>query len=1625
MANLLDAERKKILEQLTNDAKKRLSAEQYTALKVFINKYYMNVPLEDLQTRSINDLYGAVLSHWDLMLERKPGEYKRRIFNPQHEINGWQTSHTVIQVILDDQPFLVDTMLMEIERKGFTSHLIVHLGGIKIIRDEQGKLQQVLPFDATEKGAYSEAPIYIEIDRQTDPKVLEELAVDLDRVLNDARLAVRDWEKMREQVHAALVDIEQSPMPLEAKEVAEAKAFLMWLLADHFTFLGFRDYELIGKGDTKALRIIPNSGLGVLSDTSNSKIARFYADLPEEARKLALSKQILLLSKTNTKSTVHSFRYTDYIGVKRFDKEGEIVGERRFVGLYTSSAYDEDSKTTPVARLKVDNVLQRAALPDRGYAAKTLLNILETLPRDDLLQAAPEELYELAMGIFQLQERRRIRLFVRKDAYGRFISCLVFIPRDNVSTEVLYRMQDGLQKAFLGVEISFTTYFSDSILARIHYTIRINPKNPPQYDLKDIEKKLVEIGRSWKDDLQENLLEYFGEEKGNELIVSYRQAFPAGYREIFSPRSAIFDVEHMEKLSPHNLLEMSFYRPLGAPENMIHFKLFRAHHTIPLSDALPMLENMGLRVIGEQPYEIIFKDDKRVWINDFNMLYSRGTPLNVEQHKQIFQDTFSKIWHGEAENDRFNSLILGAQLTWREVTIIRAYAKYLRQISFTFSQQYMEEALTSNSNVANLLVDLFKCRFDPARQVQPLQTAKQIEESIIQSLDSVANIDEDRILRAFLNLINATTRTNYFQTDAQGYSKPYLSFKLNPTEILEIPLPKPMHEIFVYSPRFEGIHLRAGKVARGGIRWSDRREDFRTEVLGLMKAQQVKNAVIVPTGAKGGFVPKYLPVDGTREEIMDEAITCYKNFIRGLLDLTDNLNGFDIIPPMNTVRYDGDDSYLVVAADKGTATFSDIANSIAKEYNFWLDDAFASGGSTGYDHKKMGITARGAWESVKNHFQELNIDINQHDFTVVGIGDMAGDVFGNGMLLSKHIKLVGVFNHLHIFIDPNPNPEISFNERQRLFNLPRSSWEDYNPQLISKGGGVFKRSAKSICLSPEIKDLLDIKKDAINPNELIRALLKSPVDLIWNGGIGTFVKATSESNIDAGDRANDAIRINGNELTCRIVGEGGNLGCTQLARIEYELNGGRVNTDFIDNAGGVDCSDHEVNIKILLNGIVANGDMTVKQRNTLLAQMTDEISELVLDNNYRQARALTIATRQSFDYINLYCRYLAEKDRAHQIDRAFEHLPDDKTLMERKANGKAFTRPEAAVLSAFSKMLLKEELLNSDLTSDPYLMKYIYSAFPKRLRKKFQEHMPQHRLAREIVATQLSNSIITDMGVTFVYQMYDETRATTTEIIRAYVVAKEIFNLESFLEDVRSLDYKITPDVQIQIMLEVMRLIRKATRWFLRNQRPHLDIQSTIAIFTPHVDKLYANLSDLLVGSEKEYFEQKKNELIASNVPKTIAAHIASTRAMYSVLNIIEATTEYKVDISQVATIYFSLADLLGLDQFRDMINGFRVDNHWAVLARSSVKGDLDWQQRALTIGVLKIKGESNDVQEHIDIWQNTYKPLVDRWQVVFAELKNSVTMEYAMLAVAMRELLDLAQASLYGQPLTNSVIQS
>jgi glutamate dehydrogenase len=1600
-ANLIDAIVALVREKIPEPAASQVEP--------FVRQYYARVATEDLVEGDVADLYGAAIAHWDLLRKRAPGAHMIRIYNPNLQEHGWRSTHTIIETVTDDRPFLVDSISMALNRRGFTLHLIIH-PIVRLKRNAQGALLQLFEEgdDPANEGML-ESLIHAEVDRETDPELLDALRADLRGVLEDVQSAVEDWPKMRERVGLAISDLEAHPPPQQAGDIDEVKAFLRWIEVENFTFLGYRDYELIKHNGEDVLRIVPGSDLGILRDRGPRPVSSSFAELPAEVKRLARDPDPLILTKSSSRATVHRSAYLDYIGIKRFDAEAHVIGERRWLGLYTSSAYQSSPRAIPLLRQKLNRILTRSGLVPNSHSGKALLFILETYPRDELFQASEDELYETALGILHLQERQRVRLFVRADPYGRFLSCLVFVPRDRYHTELRERMQAIFRTTFNAEEMDFTVALSEAALARIHFIIHTRPGSLPEYDTRALEAQLVEASRSWQDKLHEALLEAHGEELGNDLFRRYREAFPAAYREDYTVRDAVYDIDRIEAALRGQRLEMNLYWPLEEiAGDVLRFKLYHPGASIILSTVLPMLENMGVTVMDDRPYAIEPMGMLPLWIHDFGLKHTEKSDLlNADALRPlVFQDAFAQVWEGTVENDGFNRLVLSANLNARAIVVLRAYAKYLRQTGSTFSQAYMEQALAHHPRIAERLIELFHARFDPKREGHA-EAVSRLSAEIEGALAGVASLDEDRILRSFLGVIQASLRTNYFQLDSQGSPKSYLALKLDPALIPQLPKPRPRYEIFVYSARVEGVHLRGGKVARGGIRWSDRKEDFRTEVLGLMKAQMVKNAVIVPVGAKGGFVVKRPSANG--EAMRQEGIACYQIFIRGLLDLTDNRLGDSVVPPPDVIRYEGDDPYLVVAADKGTASFSDIANAIAREYGFWLGDAFASGGSAGYDHKQMGITARGAWECVRHHFRGLGLDIQIQDLTVVGIGDMGGDVFGNGMLQSEHIRLIGAFNHQHIFLDPTPDPKASYAERRRLFERPGTRWTDYNPGLISPGGGVYSRTLKSIPISLEVKQTLAINADTLTPAELIQALLRAPVDLLWNGGIGTFIKATVETHADVGDRSNDGIRVNASELRCRVIGEGGNLGVTQRGRIEYALMGGRLNTDAIDNSGGVDCSDREVNLKIPLNAAVAKGDLTEKQRNALLKEMRDEVAGRVIQDNYRQAWAISVAERESELHFDWYWRFIVSLERKEVLDRALEALPDDEALSERRAARKGLTRPELACLLAFAKLSLYPQILASNLPDDPYLSTVLERYFPAPLRQRFANEIQEHRLRREIIATIATNSLVNRAGITFAQRMQDQSGLDIPTIARAYMSARDVFALRDLWSAIDAVEDRIAQRVGVAMILETQRMLEQATRWFLRRRHHYSEIAATVKCFAPAVAAMAASLSQWVVGLERSVIEESVRHYQEQGVPTALAAHIVGLDALVCTLDLSEIAPTVGLELMPLATAYFQLGERLDLYWLRRQIAKLPAENQWQERVRMDLAEQVLEFQKGLTATVLK--AYTGTVETGIDIWLDKHRDTVERYRAILAELKSSGAPDLAMLTVALgtiRGVLDV-----------------
>ncbi|PAU81374.1 NAD-glutamate dehydrogenase [Halovibrio salipaludis] len=1603
-------------QKLDGALRERLPADQADRISDFAQRYFEHMPFAELVQQRFLDAYGAVLSAWEFV-QQGPGQESRVwVFNPDLEKDGWESSHTVMFVLHPNIPFLIDSMRMEVNARELNIHTI-HYTILNPERDGKGDLVRLNEAVKKPLEPGEEALIVMEVDRHSDSAALSALRADVEQVLGEVRIAVSDFPHMRDKATAILDELADPPKTLSSEEVSEARAFLEWLVDDRFTFLGYDEYDFVRENRRTEIRQVPDSELGILRTYNERPSSIRMKDMPRQTREaMTDSSSLFIFGKSAQRSRIHRPAYPDYIAIKKLDEKGRVVGERRFLGLYTSRVYHERPDEIPLLRRKIEYVLSQSGFPREDYAGKELDQILTVYPRDQLFQIGGDELVDVAKAILYIQERRKIRLFMREDVYGQFVTCLAFVPRELYSTQLRVSMQNAIVRALDAEGIDFTTYFSESVLARTQFTVRVQPQENRVLPVEELQQKLVELARSWQDTLQEALVEHHGEEIGTRLSACYENAFPAGYRDMFSARRAAIDVEYLDRIHETGRMAMSFYRDPEESANTLHFKLFHPHQQLPLSDVIPVFENIGFRVIGEHPFEITDRSGNTHWIHDFALRSRSGEPIDIERIRPIFESLFTRVWHGEGENDHFNQLLLAGYLDWRSISLLRAYARYMQQIRISNSQTFIAGTLARHDKLVSLLLQFFDVRFNPERYQSERQceaAQKKIAIEFGSGLDEVPNLSEDRVLRLFLELMQATTRTNFYQEGSNGDGN-CISLKFDPSQLADLPRPRPVYEIFVYSPQVEGVHLRGGKVARGGLRWSDRFEDYRTEILGLVKAQQVKNAVIVPVGAKGGFVAKQIHRDADRQEVQAAGRAAYSCFIRGLLDVTDNFVDGEVIPPKGVIRHDEDDYYLVVAPDKGTATFSDLANEISNEYGFWMEDGFASGGSYGYDHKKMGITAKGAWVSVERHFRELGVNTDTDEFSVVGIGDMAGDVFGNGMLLSRKIRLVAAFNHQHIFLDPDPDTEASFRERERLFALPGSSWEEYDTGVISEGGGVFSRASKSIPLSQPVKEMLGTRSDHMPPNMLISHLLQMRHDLLWLGGIGTFVKSRQESHGDVGDKANDGLRVDGAELGSRVVGEGGNLGMSQAGRVEFARHGGRCNTDFIDNSGGVDCSDREVNMKILLNRLVAQGDLTFKQRNEFLTSMTEDVSRLVLENNYRQTQAISIANSEGAERLEEYRRLMVRYENRGLLDRGLENLPDEEALSERQLNGQGLTRPELSVLIAVVKADLKQVLVASDLPEDPGIKPMIREMFPSQLVERFDQALEQHQLRREIIATRVANDLVNHMGMTFVERLQQSTGAALPSIARAYLISKRIYRLDYWWQQVEALDYRIPSGLQIELQSELMRLVRRGARWLLRNRRSEIDMPTQVERFQTRLDAMAADLKSYIGERALDVWQQERDRLTGEGVPEPLAGVVAGSGHLLSGLGIIDAREETGLDLKEVAHLYFAVGDELELDWFANAISALVPRSHWEALARESFREDLNWQQRALTTGILRSRTADTDLQTTLQAWASEHAGLIERWHGIMGELRSQSTPEYAMFSVALRELLDLAQSTVH-----------
>jgi glutamate dehydrogenase len=1577
----------------------------------FLTAYYRRVAIEDMMAAGPARLAATAAQHAALGTGRPQGRPAVGVRSGGEA--SLTKASTVVDIVTDDMPYLVDSVTMELNRHGADILLIVH-PLLTVHRDVAGNAHGT---DATEKDpdAVRESWIHVELGHVDDHN---QLASDLRRVLDDLRVTMEDQRRMR----SAARDLVERLAEAGGPEDAEAGELLAWLSAGHFTFLGYRAYDFVNH----ELKPVPGTGLGILRHDGDDS----FAVTPpggrrgQEGEHGTHQPRLLVLAKSSTMSTVYRPSYLDYIAVRRFSPEtGEVVGEYRFLGLYTQAAFTESVTRIPVLRRKVDRMLETAGVDAESHDGKALVEILEGYPREELFEITAERLAPIAMAVLSLAERKQVRLFLRPDAYGRYVSCLVYLPRDRYTTAVRLRVQDILKTAFGGDEVDYSAMVGNSALARLHVVVHAAPGcSLRKVDQAALQASVAAAVRSWDDDLAAEAQRQLGEEHAAKVLRTCANSIPEAYKADTAPAAAVPDLAVVQRLRDES--EPFALRLYITPNEGWRLRVFRLS-PMTLSEVLPQLQHMGLEVLDEHPYEFAGTNNP-FWIYDFGLrgtVQRTVTEADADAMRVGFEAALTALWRGQTEDDEFNGLVLDAELSWRQVVVLRAYARYLRQAGIQFSQNYLQRVLRANPRITRLLIRLFESRFEPSLSDGAEERCTAITEELKGALDEVVSLDHDRILRAYLSLIEATLRTNFFQRGSDGQQAPYLTFKLASERVPVVPNPRPKFEIWVYSPRLEAVHLRFGAVARGGLRWSERPEDFRTEVLGLVKAQEVKNSVIVPSGAKGGFVCKRLPDPTDRDAYQAEVLACYRLFISAMLDVTDNIVGDDVVPPHHVIRLDGDDPYLVVAADKGTATFSDVANEIAGRYGYWLGDAFASGGSEGYDHKKMGITARGAWESVRWHFAALRLNPDTDDFTAVGIGDMSGDVFGNGMLLSQHIKLVAAFDHRHVFLDPDPDPAVSFAERRRMFDLPRSTWADYDQKLISTGGGVWPRSAKSVPISSQARAALGLDPTvlALSPDELISAILRAPVDLLWNGGIGTYVKASQETHADAGDRSNDAVRVNGAQLRARVVGEGGNLGLTQAGRIEYALAGGLVNTDFIDNSAGVDTSDHEVNIKILLAGAITADVLKPEERGTLLHALTDEVAAHVLRHNDGQNMALAVARYQASRLLHVHGRYLRQLLREGRVSLETDGLPDEKEIAARRSAGTGLTTPELAVLLAHTKIAAGQQVLASDLPDDPSLHSTLAGYFPVPLRERFQDQLSAHRLSREIITTSVINEMVDTGGSTFLFRLGEETGMSVVDITRAWLVAREVYGMRAFWEQVEALAGTVDVDARITVVLEARKLMERTARWLLMNRRPPFGIAETVSFLSPGVGTVRASIPKLLSGRDLAGFEERRASLRDRGVPAGLADEVAAMVPSYSAFDIVTSAATTSHGVEETAAVYFLLAERLQLGRLRDLITALPREDRWSSASRSALRDDLYSAHAALTRDVLRIggpgtgltgafaiPGPTGTAADRVAAWEAANSSAVARAAATLAEIWESNRFTFTTLSVAVRVIRSL-----------------
>jgi glutamate dehydrogenase len=1547
-------------------------------LGTFLALYYSELPEEDVDDRKIDDIYSVGVAHFDIGRTRPRGSPVVRVLSPTRERDGWSTPHSVVLMVTDDMPFLVDTMRMLLERHRLDIHLLVH-PMLLVERDTGSELRRVVPLSERLAGRADdtllvEAWTQIEIDR-VDEQVAATLESELEAAIGDVRRVVGDFDRMRDRL----------------RRLEHVHPAMKWFADGQFVFLGAVDTAC---DETGGVVPIEGTALGQLSEADAGELAAFTFSTSgtQELRPA-------VMARADTVSRIFRPQRLSVLIVSDPDERerGGPSRQHRFVGLLSTAAQRASVLDIPGFGDQIADELGLVGEAVHSHSGRAARTVLESLPRDVVLELSPSEVAGLVREIVGLQERRVVRVFEVPEPAGLWTTVLVYFPRSRFTAELPERLADVVADAYGSNQRTFESFVSASSLARVTVSVR-RPSTDLHADREALERLIDQQSISWTDRLRAALVDELGEEHGHRLFDLAGGSAPAAYRAAASPERAVADLRRVEEvLVGESDLAVSLGHDLDSQTREWRIRVYRRGTPMALSELLPLLNHLGFDALDEQPYTFRVGVDC-IYLYDIGVRAPHGCVLDGPRSADVI-DAFVGLVRGVIESDGFNRLVAMAGLDARDVAMIRAYAKYLRQIGFAFSQQYVEDTLTRQAELASWLVQLFTARFDPQVLDADREGAQEVMRTqILGALDAIPSLDEDRICRIFFTLIEATTRTNFFR------GRDTVSFKFDPAAIAELPLPRPAFEIWVCGPRVEGVHLRGGPIARGGLRWSDRREDFRTEVLGLMKAQMVKNAVIVPTGAKGGFVVKRPP--GDPERLRAEVVDCYRSFIGGMLDLTDNLIDGQVVHPPDTVVHDGDDTYLVVAADKGTATFSDIANAVSAEYGFWLGDAFASGGSAGYDHKEMGITARGAWESVRRHARSLGRNADTDPLTVVGIGDMSGDVFGNGMLRSRSLALIAAFDHRHVFIDPSPDSAVAFDERRRLYELPRSSWADYDAALISPGGGVYARSLKSIELSAEARTALGIASDArLTPDQVISAVLRAPVDLLWNGGIGTYVKAESESNADVGDRANDGLRVNGRELRCKMVGEGGNLGFTQRARVEYALDGGLIYTDAIDNSAGVDCSDHEVNIKILLGGVVASGELTTKQRNDLLGSMTDEVARLVLAHNHAQTLALVMARKQSLGMANVHARYIDTLETEGWLDRQLEFLPTDRQIAERQLAGTGLTAPEFAVLIAYTKNTNVAELVRSDLPDDDLLIGDLVGYFPIPLRERFRPAIVDHPLRRDIIATVVVNQMVNLSGISFDHRMTEDTGASLVDVMRAWIVSREVFDYPRLWAEIDALEATVPLDTQLGLFLDCRRMVERGALWVLRHRRPPFGLGETAAYLKPGIDELATSLGTMLRGRMADVVMSGEASRLAAGVPEQLAERAGAWPLLHTAFDLVDLSKSTGRPVRALAAMQWELFAALDLMWLWEGIGSLPRSDRWQTQARSALRDDLLSTLAELTQACVSSGGS-------VEEWQSINARPVGRVGVMLTEIRRAESFDLTTLSVALRQLRNLALTS-------------